>query len=92
MPNPFHSSFFVADLGSMEDKGVVDGVAVPMPHFGAILGRDESHALAARIRAAGLGFVIEPRFRFAGRSRRAGDDVPPRSQRKRARVQGGPPA
>ena len=49
------------------DHGVVDGIAVPMPHFGAILGWDDFHALAARIRAAGWGFVIEPRLRFAGR-------------------------
>jgi len=49
-----------------EDKGFVDGIAVPMPHFGAILGWDEFHALAARIRAAGVGFVIEPRSRFEG--------------------------
>ena len=48
------------------DHGVVDGIAVPMPHFGAILGWDEFHALAARLRAAGAGFVIEPTFRFAG--------------------------
>ena len=48
------------------DHGVVDGIAVPMPHFGAILGWDEFHALAARIRAADWGFVIEPRLRFAG--------------------------
>src|SRR5258706_4105956 len=44
-----------------ENKGVVDGISVPMPHFGAILGWDEFHALAARIRAATLRFVIEPR-------------------------------
>ena len=49
------------------DHAVVDGIAVPMPHFGAILDWDEFHALAARIRAAGVGFVIEPRLRFAGR-------------------------
>ena len=49
-----------------ENKGVVDGIAVPMPHFGAVLGWDEFHALAGRIRDAGLPFVIEPRLRFAG--------------------------
>jgi extradiol dioxygenase family protein len=37
-----------------------------MPHFGAILGWEEFHALATRIRAAGLTFVIEPRARFEG--------------------------
>ena len=49
-----------------EAKGEVDGIAVPMPHFGAILGWDEFHELAAAIRAAELVFVIAPRVRFAG--------------------------
>ena len=49
-----------------QNKGEVDGIAVPMPHFGAILSWDELEELAARVRAAGEAFVIEPRTRFAG--------------------------
>jgi len=49
-----------------ENKGIVDGIAVPMPHFGAVLPWAEFHALAERIRGAGLAFVIEPTIRFAG--------------------------
>ena len=49
-----------------EKTGQVDGVAVPMPHFGAILAWDEFAELAKRIRAAGHAFVIEPRARYAG--------------------------
>jgi extradiol dioxygenase family protein len=49
-----------------EKTGQVDGVAVPMPHFGAILSWDEFAALAERIRSAGHPFVIEPRTRYAG--------------------------
>jgi len=49
-----------------ENKGFVDGIAVPMPHFGAILDWDLFHAVAGRVRAAGLSFVIEPRSRFEG--------------------------
>jgi len=49
-----------------QNKGEVDGVAVPMPHFGAILAWDDFQALAGRVRAAGVSFVIEPRTRFAG--------------------------
>ena len=49
-----------------QDKGVVDGIAVPMPHFGAVLPWEEFQALALRIRGAGLRFVIEPRLRFEG--------------------------
>ena len=46
--------------------GQVDGIAVPMPHFGAILGWDEFHALALRIEAAEIVFVVTPRVRFPG--------------------------
>jgi extradiol dioxygenase family protein len=49
-----------------QNKGEVDGIAVPMPHFGAILSWDQFQALAARVRAANIPFVIEPRTRFAG--------------------------
>ena len=44
----------------------VDGDDVPVRHFGAILEWDAWHALADRLRADGVRFVIEPRIRFAG--------------------------
>jgi uncharacterized protein len=44
----------------------VDGHDVPVPHFGLVLPIEEFHALADRLRAAGLEFVIEPYLRFAG--------------------------
>ena len=46
--------------------GQVDGVAVPLRHFGAILAWDDWHALAARLEAAGTAFIIEPQLRFEG--------------------------
>jgi extradiol dioxygenase family protein len=49
-----------------ENKGFVDGIAVPMPHFGAILGWEEFHALAARVESAKLDFIVAPRSRFVG--------------------------
>jgi len=51
-----------------EAKGEVDGIAVPMPHFGAILGWEEFHHLAGRLKREGQAFVVEPRIRFAGQS------------------------
>jgi hypothetical protein len=45
----------------------VDGDAVPVPHFGAILDWDDWQGLAQRLREQGVDFVIEPRVRFAGR-------------------------
>ena len=44
----------------------VDGDQVPVRHFGVVLSMPEWHALAARLRAAQVRFVIEPHIRFEG--------------------------
>jgi extradiol dioxygenase family protein len=44
----------------------VDGDAVPVRHFGVVLPMDEWEALAVKLRAAGVKFVIEPHVRFQG--------------------------
>lgn len=44
----------------------VDGHDVPVPHFGVVLEWEDFHALAERVRAAGVKFVIEPYIRFRG--------------------------
>jgi len=44
----------------------VDGHDVPVPHFGLILTVADFHELAAKLRGAGVAFVIEPYLRFAG--------------------------
>ena len=44
----------------------VDGHHVPVPHFGVVLTMDDWHAMASRVRAAGIPFGIEPYVRFAG--------------------------
>lgn len=47
-------------------SGSVDSVAVPMPHFGAILPWERFQKIAGRIREAGISFALEPTTRFAG--------------------------
>lgn len=44
----------------------VDGEAVPVPHFGVVLDMPAWKALAAKLREAGIEFVIEPTIRFKG--------------------------
>jgi len=39
---------------------------VPMPHFGLVLQRADWDALAARMKAAGTPFIIEPHLRYPG--------------------------
>ena len=44
----------------------VDGHDVPVPHFGVVLDLPRWKALAERLKAAGVSFVIEPYVRFEG--------------------------
>lgn len=44
----------------------VDGHDVPVPHFGVVLPPADWQALAERLTAAGVRFVIEPHTRFPG--------------------------
>lgn len=44
----------------------VDGEQVPVPHFGVVLTRAEWQALADRLSAAAIRFVIPPTIRFEG--------------------------
>lgn len=46
--------------------GLVGGHRVPMPHFGAILELPEWQALADRLKAGAVPFVMEPQVRFEG--------------------------
>src|SRR3954463_13074284 len=58
------SAHTTGDPVPTQNKGIVDGIAVPMPHFGAVIPWDVFGALADRIGAAGVTFVIAPRIRF----------------------------
>ena len=46
----------------------VDGNDVPVPHFGVVLTMEDWQALADRLNAAGMRFVIEPHIRFKGQA------------------------
>ena len=60
------SAHVTGPVSPTSDAGVVDGVRVPMPHFGALLEWEEFERVAGRIRAARITFIIEPRVRYPG--------------------------
>lgn len=66
----FFGHQLVTHLAPSECSGVqrneVDGKAVPVRHFGVVLTPDDWRALAAKLKAAGTAFIIEPGIRFAG--------------------------
>ena len=66
----FYGHQIVAHLAPDEaghrNTNTVDGDNVPVRHFGAILPMREWEQLAAKLKAAGQAFVIEPHVRFKG--------------------------
>lgn len=73
-PHPTRERGSLARIGGGRDAGVpreaatnpVDGKQVPVRHFGVILDWQAWHALAERLRRAGVDFLIEPYVRFRG--------------------------
>ena len=53
-------------VDKIEACNPVDGHDVPIPHFGVVLEMETWQALAEKLRAAGIEFLIEPYVRFAG--------------------------
>ena len=52
----------------VEKTGQVDGKLVPMPHFGLIMALPDFQALAERLKAHKLDFILEPQLRFEGQA------------------------
>jgi uncharacterized protein len=50
----------------MAHTGQVDGVLVPMPHFGLVLSMADWRRLALRLERQGVEFVMKPSLRFVG--------------------------
>jgi extradiol dioxygenase family protein len=66
----FYGHQIVAHLAPAEtgvaQRNAVDGHGVPVRHFGIVLPMAEWDSLAARLKARGVEFVIEPYIRFKG--------------------------
>jgi extradiol dioxygenase family protein len=66
----FYGHQIVAHLAPGEtgasQRNAVDGHGVPVRHFGIVLPMPDWEALAARLKAHGVEFVIEPYIRFKG--------------------------
>ncbi|MGK6309027.1 VOC family protein [Variovorax sp. DT-64] len=66
----FYGHQIVAHLAAGEtgasQRNAVDGHGVPVRHFGIVLPMPEWEGMAARLKAHGVEFVIEPYIRFKG--------------------------
>jgi len=61
-----------AHVGTVEKEldycGVVDGVSVPIPHFGCLLSPAQFSGLAKKFEAANVKFLVKPQVRYEGQS------------------------
>ena len=66
----FYGHQIVAHLApgdtSASQRNAVDGHGVPVRHFGIVLPMQDWEAMAERLKAQGVKFVIEPYMRFKG--------------------------
>ncbi len=62
------SAHLTEAMPATRDLGDVDGVKVPMPHFGCVLDWPTFDVVAQQLRDAGVDFLIEPYIRFEGKA------------------------
>lgn len=58
-----HISDHIPDL---DYCGQVDGVKVPIPHFGCLLTMDQFDTVQSKLEAAKIDFIVKPQIRYAG--------------------------
>lgn len=56
------------DIAAPDTCGSVDGVGVPIPHFGCLLTPEQFENVRGRLEGAGIEFVVKPQTRYEGRS------------------------
>ena len=59
-------SLHIGEPFSVAETGLVGGTKVPMPHLGVVLPMEDWKALASKLEAAKVEFLIAPSVRFEG--------------------------
>ena len=60
-----------AHIGTMEPLdycGLVDGIKVPIPHYGCVLDSTQFTELQGRLEKAGIEFLVKPQERYVGQT------------------------
>ena len=55
-------------IPALDYCGQVDGVSVPIPHFGCIVDAEVFEKIAERLMANNIQFVVKPQMRFEGKA------------------------
>ncbi len=60
------SAHISEDIPALDYCGKVDGIKVPIPHFGCLLSQEQFKAVQQRLEKAEIEFVIKPYKRYEG--------------------------
>lgn len=62
------SAHVSAQIPALDYCGKVDGVQVPIPHFGCIISADVFENIAQKLKENEVKFIIEPQIRYPGKT------------------------
>lgn len=55
------------DFPPLDFCGIVDGVSVPIPHFGCLLEKGEFKRIQDKLESENIDFIIKPQKRYEGK-------------------------
>ena len=61
------SAHISKEIPKLDYCGIVDGVKVPIPHFGCLLSVDQFKKIQKKLETANIEFLIKPQVRYAGK-------------------------
>ena len=61
------SAHISANIPELDYCGKVDGVSVPIPHFGCLLTIDQFKTVQKNLEKAAINFVVKPQLRYEGK-------------------------
>ncbi|MEH6444893.1 MAG: VOC family protein [Oceanospirillaceae bacterium] len=61
------SAHIADNIPPLDYCGLVDGIKVPIPHFGVIIGFAEYEAVREKLEAINYPFIVKPQIRYAGK-------------------------
>lgn len=61
------SAHLSIDFPKLDYCGKVDGISVPIPHFGCLLEIDEFKRIQHKLEAENIAFIVKPQKRYAGK-------------------------
>ena len=61
------SAHISTNIPDLDYCGLVDGVSVPIPHFGCLLNEEQFKTVEEKLRAANVNFIVAPQVRYEGK-------------------------